>query len=136
MSEASKQYQNTSTRKFRKWWRGICNHPAHKQTEIIGKWLHYAKKTAALKTDQNGQRVVYTIEKRFRNSEYKQISRANAYRVFCIINQHQDNFRQMRDRLRAQWVAEIQRAAEPEHSRPGVVVKRTTTKHIITGGKS
>ena len=108
----------TETKRFKKWWMGLQRHPAERRQDIIGKWLFYACKTVAIRGNQDQQKVVYTINNRYRNSDYKRMSRADALRVFLIVNQKQEEHRRQT------------RPQRPET----VVVRRTTKRRIIHQG--
>ena len=64
-------YTQSTTRKFRRWWRGIKKHPLTKQQEILSNWLKFACKTAAIRCDQNQQKVIYTTYNRYEKSQLK-----------------------------------------------------------------
>jgi hypothetical protein len=136
------KYTRISTRGFRRWWSGIKRQSPDRQRQLLLNWLKYACKTVALRGDQHQQRVVYACYQRYTNSEFAYLSRDNAQRVYQIVNQHQENYRKLRDRLRAQWVAEIQAALPPDsvtvqnRTTGGVVVRHTTRKTIIRGTDS
>lgn len=138
MTAAARAYQKASTRRFRKWWAGIHTHTPARQAELISNWLKYAKKTTALRGDQNRQAVVYAIDRRYRNSQWPQLSRANALTVFLIVNQHQENYRSIKHKLRAQWVAEIQGAVPGTQTATlgNVTVRHTTNRRVISGGRA
>lgn len=77
--------------KFKQWWQRMNRADRSKRDQNFHRWLSYACRTVALRGDHNQQRVVYTIFKRYHESRYRKISRANAQRVFRIINRKTDN---------------------------------------------
>ena len=103
------------TRKFKRWWSGVCSHEPRKRNEIINQWLKYACKTVALRGNIDQQRVVYSINTRWRNSKYKKFRRYQAHTVYRIVNQHQQNYKALRKR----WEEENNVQPRP------VVVKKT-----------
>ena len=122
-------------RQFERWWRGIRRKPQDLRTQALTRWLNYATRTAGLCHDQEVQRVVYTIRDRFVNSKYKRITRANAERVYYLVNQHQKNYKansQERDRLRA----EIKRLQAQLKGNNSVVVRKNRRKTIIRDGNN
>lgn len=113
-------------RAFHRWWKGIRKKPQPERTQILEKWLDYATRTAAFHSDTHIQSVVYTIRDRFRKSKYKKITRANAQLVFFLTNQHQKNYRRMRNEIR-----DLKQQLETQPKKPSVVVKKTRNRHII-----
>ena len=112
-----KTNKNTRKRSFAAWWDYMRKHP--NAAEQMQQWLYYGRKTVALRGDMHQQRVVYTIYKRFKNSTYKTISRANAKRVFDIVNKKQQEHKRK---------ARAERAAQVE-------VRKITRTRKIVGGK-
>ena len=123
MSNEPRRYKR---RDFSGWWSGIRKHPAPKQREILEQWLKYACKTVALRGDMEQQAVVYTINKRFKNSQYG-LQRYNAKRVFNIVNAKQNKYKEeMRN---------LKRARDSIKSNIPVEIKRRrTTKTIVSSG--
>ena len=115
--------------RFDYWWRGIRRKTHKERTEILTRWLNYATRTAGLVHDQDVQRVIYTIRDRFVKSTHKRITRANAERVFHLINIHQQNYKrhtQERDALRREL-------AQLKGTSTGQVVRRRVHKTIHKG---
>jgi hypothetical protein len=104
------------TRKFKKWWKRILSLSAEERALQMERWLYYAGKTAAFRGDQNQQRVIYTIHGRFKNSTYKRLTKANAWRVWSIINQKQTVYRRIKQDQNTQ----------PARRTPEVVIKKKT----------
>lgn len=103
------------TRKFKKWWQRMLALDAERRAHEMERWLYYAGKTAAFRGDQNQQRVIYTIHNRFKNSTYKHLTKANAWRVWAIVNQKQTVYRRVK-----------QEQAQPQRKPTEVVIKRKT----------
>lgn len=102
-------------KKFMGWWKYM--NTGGQDREQMLKWLKFACKTAALRGDQNQQRLVYTTTNRFKHSEYP-LKRWQAQRVFSIINKKQDMYKRIRQQL------------EMEYRTPTTVVK-TIRKRTI-----
>lgn len=102
--------------KFKTWWNGMNKASGQTKIDNFHKWLSLACRTVALRGDQNQQRVVYTITNRFRNSEYKKLSRENALRVYRIVN------------------TKIKEIPKSETKQP-LIVKKRTTKKIVGSGR-
>ena len=80
---------STRTQTFAHWWRNIKAKPEEQQKIIFEKWLYYSCKTIANRGDQNQAKVVYTIATRYNKSKYKKMSKANARKVYRIVNNKQ-----------------------------------------------
>jgi hypothetical protein len=125
---------------FNRWWRGINIHPTQKRQEILTNWLKYACKTVAIRGDQDQQRVVYTIAKRYNNSTYKQLTRTNALKVYTIVNDkqaaHKKLLKQLKE-LRAQ-VGQVNmretKTIEKKPNKATIITKKRRFTHIVTGG--
>ena len=114
--------------RFNQWWTGIKTHTPERQHEIIGQWLKYAEKTVAMRGDQDQQRVVYTIRRRWKNSQWPRLSRENAKRVFRIVNNKQLEYKRTQRKI-----AELERAlAAKTDNKSAVIIKRHRSKKIIT----
>lgn len=111
------------TRAFEKLWLQIKSD----QQEIYN-YLNYAGKTVAIRGDIDQQKVVFTIRNRFNNSKYKQITKANAWIVFQIVNKQQQNFRKEKERI-----YRLLNQLEHQAKRPNVVVKKTIKRRLISG---
>ena len=103
--------------KFQRWWR------VHQRSENLrlasDRWLAYACKTVAYRGDHNQQRIVYTIAKRFRKSEWPRLTESNAKKIFQIVNKKQQAHRR-----------EAGLSTTPTHTaRP--VIRRTVKKTYI-----
>lgn len=123
---------------FTQWWKNIKKKDSETQKDIFGRWLHYACKTAALRGDKDQQRVVYTIATRFKHSEYKKISKDNAYRVFKIINQKQHAHKMQANKIKeleAQLEALQNNTPAPTPNQGTVIRTKKTRKIIAHSGK-
>lgn len=126
---------------FNRWWKSLKRKPVEQQREIIEKWLYYSCKTVANRADMNQARVVYTIATRYNKSEYKQISRANAQRVYAIIadkqyahrkqsaviNQLEEENKELKRQL-----GDVVRSGA--HQPKNTVITKRKTRKIVTGG--
>lgn len=107
---------------FSRWWQAMNRAPQHRRDENFHRWLTFACKTVAHRGDQNQQRVVYTIQHRYHNSEYRKISRANAQRVWKIINTKTDK------------PVNPQPKTVVSNTRPEVQIVRKVRRRTIAGG--
>ena len=117
------------SRKFNRMWRQIktSDDPA----QAIDHFLNYSGKTVAIRGDRDQQKVVFTIRNRFKNSQYKKITKQNAWRVYSIVNKQQENFRIEKMRIK-RLLAYLEEQAKPK---PSVVIKKNRVRRIITNGK-
>jgi len=91
--------QRYARRTFEDWWRGIRSHPNPRRRELVTNWMKYACKTVATRGDLDQQRVVYTINTRFKNSEYD-MPKYNARRVYNIVTKKQLKYKEEQEHLR------------------------------------
>lgn len=110
--------------KFKRWWKHMNSLPRQKRIQETEKWLRYAGKTVALRGQQDQQRIVYTIRKRFNASEFKRLSKYNAKKVFNIVNKKQQSYKEIKEHV----LSELQR-------KQPVVVKKRTTRTIAAVGR-
>ena len=109
--------------KFKDWWNKMRKPSAEKQNENFHKWLSFACRTVALRGDMHQQRVVYTIFQRYHKSKYRKLSRANAQKVWKIINQKTEN------------LPAAPRKQERNHPpTPVVITKKRITRTIASAG--
>ncbi len=99
--------------------------------EEILNWLKYACKTMSMRGDQDQQKIVYTITNRYRRSEYKKLSSANAWKVFKMVNHKQENFRREKQKIHR-----LLNQLEQQTNKPNVVIKKTRTRTINRVGGS
>lgn len=118
--------RNRYTRRFNDWWEKT-KQSTDTKTELYN-FLNYAGKTVAIRGDIDQQKLVYTIRNRFNNSQYKTLSKANAFRVYSIVDQQQQNFRKEKAKI-----YRLLNQLEHQADRPNVVVKRTVRRRLING---
>lgn len=117
------------SRKFKIWWKYMKSRPDSK-TEIEN-WLKYACKTMSMRGDQDQQKIVYTITNRYRKSEYKQLSSANAWKVFKMVNHKQENFRREKEKIHR-----LLQQLEQQANKPNVVIKKTRRRSVKLMGSN
>lgn len=89
--------KNVYTKRFNRWWTKV--NASHKTYDEISNWLLYAKKTVSTRCDQDQQKLVYTISNRFHRSTYKRLTKANAWKIYVIVNKKQLAFRAEKARV-------------------------------------
>ena len=82
----------------------------------------------SLRGDHDQQKIVYTITNRYRRSEYKRLSTANAWKVFKMVNHKQENFRREKAKI-----YRLLNQLEHQAHKPSTFTQRTRTRKIITG---
>ena len=110
------------TRKFQKWWASVNKQPREQRIEIIGRWLRYACKTVALRGDQNQQKIVYTVNSRYKNSNFKRITKKNAWLIWSVVNQKQSIYKS---------IVKQQQQPQRERVAPTIIVKKKTIDRKI-----
>lgn len=115
--------KTTYTKAFRIYWDKIKYNPKE-----IYNFLNYAGKTVAIRGDIDQQKLVYTVRNRFNNSKHKKITKTNAWRVYAIVNQQQQNFRKEKAQIH-----KLLNRLEHQANRPNVVVKKTIKRKLING---
>lgn len=131
----SKKTNTVYTKRFNRWW--IRVNSSHKTYDELSNWLMYAKKTVATRCDQDQQRLVYTISNRFHRSRYKRLSKANAWKIYMIVNKKQMAFREEKKRVYAMLdsLKNIDGVTRIPPKRKNVLVQKRISRKLISKGK-
>jgi hypothetical protein len=127
---------NVYTKRFNRWWTKV--NASHKKYDEISNWLMYAKKTVSTRCDQDQQKLVYTISNRFHRSTYKRLTKANAYKIYAIINKKQLAFRQEKARVHEMLdrLKDVSGAIKTPVARKNVLVKKNIHRKLVSRGNS
>lgn len=125
---------NVYTKRFNRWWTKV--NASRKKYDEISNWLLYAKKTVSTRCDQDQQKLVYTISNRFHRSTYKRLTKANAWKIYVIVNKKQLAFRaekarvhEMLDRLK-----DVGGAIKTPIGRKNVLVQKKIHRKLVSRG--
>lgn len=129
----------TKKMKFPKWWKTIKNKSKEEQTEIFSNWLRFACKTVSLRGDANEQALVYTVSNRFHKSTWKHLSKANAQKVFRIVNNKQGAHKRAMAEIKELKQQVKRLMAQPSDVQPRspnerVVVTTKKVRRIVSSG--
>jgi uncharacterized protein YlxW (UPF0749 family) len=130
------KHQQPQHKKFSQWWRNIRSLTPELRNTTLMRWLNYATRTAGLCHTSDVQQVIYTIRDRYVNSKYKRITRANAFRVYNLVNQHQQNYKRLKQE-RDLLVERTKQLSEKSTSTlSGPVIRTRKSRKIISGGSA
>ena len=83
----------SNRRSFDHWWHGMRKVRDRSQRKRnLDKWLYFATKTVAFGGNQDEQMVVYTIHKRYSQSQWE-IPKYQAKRVYQIVSKKQQKYK-------------------------------------------